>query len=73
MSEWWSWGLEAGTAGAMWWSGRNRAGWVFALVVDVFWALYGVLSHQLGFTAFSLVFAPIYLRNALKDKKAGEC
>ena len=63
----WSWILEGiGMAGAyfagrkIWWA------WVILFINAMLWVVYGIKSHQYGFSFASIFYGPIYARNAYR-------
>jgi hypothetical protein len=65
----WSWCLTAFAVTAIWVGPRRRWGWIVGVVGQGVWFVYGIHSHQPGFTVSAVLLATAYTRNFVNAGK----
>jgi hypothetical protein len=62
--ELWSWTLEGiGLIGAYFVGRKRWQGWIVMILASVLWIVFGLKTHQYGFTVASMAFLGVYSRN----------
>ena len=62
---WWSWLLMiVGVTGLVFAAKKLWWAWLIGLFSEVLWVVYAIVTNQLGFIIFAVVYAVVYARNA---------
>lgn len=72
MSQWWSWGLVSFGGTCLFLVSRKSTrtiGWAGGMVVQVAWAIYGIVTRQWGFLASAFLYGAMYGKNLAAWRK----
>lgn len=54
-------------------SSKNRLGWAINASAQILWATYGLVSDQIGYTLFAVIFFTINVRGFANWKPTADC